>query len=475
MSSKEAPFGKGVINISLTPLTISGGEVQPSEKTINWEGYQDDVLPDKVHGRFLRNLQFQIFSFYRRFFGIVFVVNMAIFIAFCVHGGSETSAKKLGEIVVANLFVAILMRQDHVINAFFTVFCAPGNTWPLWIRRALARVYSIGGLHSGCAVSGTIWLVLFTVQATREVVNKQQTSVATLAVTYVILVLLVGMLIFAYPALRRKLHDTFEVTHRFAGWTAVGLVWAQVILLINDYREPGQSLRQAMVKSAPFWLVVVFTGSIMSSWLRLRKVPVHAEVLSDHAVRFYFDYVNTQPGHFTRMSSNPLLEWHSFATIAIPGRTGYSAIISKAGDWTSRQITDPPKEIWIRGVPCFGVVRVCTLFRRVLLVATGSGIAPLAPVIFAKKVAIQLLWTAPVVRKTFGDKLVDSLLEAAPSAVIYDTRVHGKPDMVKLTYRMVREFNAEAVVVISNPPLTEKVVYGMISRGIPAYGAIWDS
>lgn len=56
-----------------------------------------------------------------------------------------------------------------------------------------------------------------------------------------------------------------------------------------------------------------------------------------------------------------------------------------------------------------------------------------------------------------------------------DTRKHGKPDMVKLTYRMVKEFNAEAVCIISNQKLTQKVVYGMVSRGIPAFGAIWDS
>ena len=47
--------------------------------------------------------------------------------------------------------------------------------------------------------------------------------------------------------------------------------------------------------------------------------------------------------------------------------------------------------------------------------------------------------------------------------------------MVKLTYRLVKEFEAEAVVIISNEPLTRKVVDGMMSRGIPAFGAIWDS
>ncbi len=122
------------------------------------------------------------------------------------------------------------------------------------------------------------------------------------------------------------------------------------------------------------------------------------------------------------MSVSPLTEWHSFATISVPGEKGYSAVVSRAGDWTSETISNPPKELWVRGVPCYGVVRVTPLFRRVLLVATGSGIGPIAPVVFAKKTKLQLLWTAPAVRKTFGDKLVDSLYAANPNAVIYGER-----------------------------------------------------
>ena len=129
--------------------------------------------------------------------------------------------------------------------------------------------------------------------------------------------------------------------------------------------------------------------------------------------------VDTHPGHFTRMSHSPLFEWHSFATISVPGKKGHSVIISRAGDWTSEQIAEPPKRIWIRDVPTFGVVAVTPLFRRVVLVATGSGIAPIAPVVYAKKVPLQLLWVAPNVRKTFGDPLVDSLIEANPNAAIY--------------------------------------------------------
>ena len=72
-------------------------------------------------------------------------------------------------------------------------------------------------------------------------------------------------------------------------------------------------------------------------------------------------------------------------------------------------------------------------------------------------------------------RVIIILVNEPELTVILDTRKYGKPDMVKLTYRLVREFNAEAVCIISNQKLTRKVVYGMVSRGIPAFGAIWDS
>ncbi|EIW59229.1 nonribosomal peptide synthetase 12 [Trametes versicolor FP-101664 SS1] len=468
-------FSKSSSNSSISEVTEKGGNVSVSslESGNVWDGYKEDELPEKTNGHVLRNIRHQVFSLYRRMFGIVFITNMAIFIATLAKGGAN--AQELGLIVVSNLFCAILMRQDYVINAFFTVACAVPSSWPMAIRRIVARVYHIGGLHSGCAISGLVWLIFFTVQATRELLNGEQTSAATVAITYFILVLLVGIVLFAYPKVRSTHHDAFERTHRFLGWSATALVWCQVVLLTNDYRPRTQPLGQALVHAPAFWLVVVMTSSIILPWLRLRKVPVRAEVLSSHAVRLYFDYVTPKPGHFTRISDSPLTEWHGFATIAEPGKTGYSLMVSKAGDWTSKMITEPPKHLWVRGVPCYGVLRIAPLFRRVVFVATGSGIGPCAPCILAQAIPIRLLWTSPDVRKTFGDKFVDSILEKSPGAVIYDTRKHGKPDMVKLTYRLVKEFDAEAVCIISNQKLTQKVVYGMMSRGIPAFGAIWDS
>jgi len=67
------------------------------------------------------------------------------------------------------------------------------------------------------------------------------------------------------------------------------------------------------------------------------------------------------------------------------------------------------------------------------------------------------------------------VLRADPDAVIIDTRESGRPDMVAITYNMFLEAEAEAVFCISNPKLTRKIVYAMETRGIPAYGPVWDS
>ena len=116
------PVYQGDASISEKKLTYESLPVL-EKQTLPWEGYQDDFIPDKTQGKFTRNLRHQVFSLYRRLFGLVFTANMAILIATFVRPGG-VDAQYLGLIVVSNLFCAILMRQDYVINAFFTVACA---------------------------------------------------------------------------------------------------------------------------------------------------------------------------------------------------------------------------------------------------------------------------------------------------------------------------------------------------------------
>ena len=64
----------------------------------------------------------------------------------------------------------------------------------------------------------------------------------------------------------------------------------QVMFLIKDYHDRGQTLSKTALQTPTFWLVLIMTCSIILPWLRLRKVPVRAEVLSNHCVRLHFDY-----------------------------------------------------------------------------------------------------------------------------------------------------------------------------------------
>ncbi|KAK0431521.1 hypothetical protein EV421DRAFT_165569 [Armillaria borealis] len=442
------------------------------EKLSNpWDGYEDQDVPKKTQSRPVRNLRLQIFTVYRRLFSVAFTINMAIFISYAVRG---YASRKVAEVTVANLFIAVVMRQDYVINAIFYVLSSVPQSWPYFIRSWAARAYHHGGVHSGTAISGVIWLVLFAVQVTKELVNGAGASAATVAITYVILTFLVILVALAHPSFRIEHHDVFERVHRFMGWTATALVWAQLVLLTNDYKG-SRSLGVALVHTPAFWLMIILSVSLILPWVRLRKVDVRCEVLSDHAVRMYFEYATPIPGSFVRISTDPLFEWHGFATMPEPDMKGFSLLVSKAGDWTTEMITNPPAKIWVRGIPATGVLTIAPLFKRILFVGTGSGIGPIASHIFAGKANHRLIWTAPNTRGTFGDHMVDQILEKSPDALIWDTRKHGKPNMVKLINHVVDEYNPEVVCVISNNKLTQKIVYGLRSRGMLALGAIFDS
>jgi ferredoxin-NADP reductase len=122
-----------------------------------------------------------------------------------------------------------------------------------------------------------------------------------------------------------------------------------------------------------------------------------------------------------------------------------------------------------------GVMRIATLFNRLVIVGTGSGVGPLLGFIKQPTCPFLLVWSAKHPERTFGPQLCAEIRRQDPNAVIHDTATQGRPDLVSITWRAVMEFQAEAVVVISNEKLTRKVVYGLETRGVAAFGAIWDS
>ncbi|NUR32083.1 MAG: hypothetical protein HOV83_40605, partial [Catenulispora sp.] len=180
-------------------------------------------------------------------------------------------------------------------------------------------------------------------------------------------------------------------------------------------------------------------------------------------------------GSSTAVSRSPLRQWHSFANVPAPGRSGFRLTISRAGDWTGTLIDDLPERLWVKGITTAGVANIETLFTKVVYVATGSGIGPCLPHLLAGAVPARLVWATRSPRTTYGEALVEEIMAVQPDALVWDTAEHGKPDMVALAYAAYRDFGAEAVICISNKKLTWLVVHQLERRGIPAFGAIWDS
>lgn len=404
-----------------------------------------------------------LLSYYNRLFALVIICNAAVI--GLGPGVLSMGAETLSAMVLINLSLATLVRQQYLINALFWLATRVPVTWPLCIRRRVAKVYHFGGLHSGAALAATAWFIaLFGVQVATQLSEPGSVPPSVLwlnAVLMGVLLLMVGM---ALPQVRGRFHNGFERVHRFAGWCVLLLFWGQTMLALPD-----------PLRSGSFWMLVLLTLSIALPWLRLRKVAIDTERPSGHAVIVRFTHTTPFSGSSTAISLSPLLEWHSFANIPTPGQAGFRLIISRAGDWTGRFIEQLPSHVWVKGITTAGVANVETLFKSVLYIATGSGIGPVMPHLLAGNVPVHLIWSTRSPRSTYGDALVDEILQAQPQALIWDTDERGKPDLVQLACAAVEALGVEAVICISNQGLTRRVVQALEARGIPAYGAIWDS
>lgn len=387
-------------------------------------------------GRSLRaRLKRRPFTHHNRLAAVIVLVNIG-----AIPFAEPTS------MVLADFALAVLIRQQYVINLLFRLATSVPTHWPLRIRWTMGKVYHFGGAHVGAALCATAWFPF---------------SAPSRVLTWVIAAILVAMIVLALPSLRARRHDWFERSHRFCGWT--------VLVLFAVHSVPSGGPLNVVV-------LLVVVASVALPWLRLRRVPVRIDRPSRHVALVWFDHgVTPFAGSSTSVSRNPLLEWHSFANVPAPGRAGFRLTISRAGDWTGSLIDDLPSHVWVKGIPTAGVGNIDKLFRKVVWVATGSGIGPCLPHLLSGDTPAVLVWSARRPRDTYGDALVEEILEVQPDAIVWDTDSAGKPDLVTLAYQAGLSSGAEAVICISNKKTTWHVVEELETRGIPAFGAIWDS
>ena len=436
-------------------------------------------LGAKCHSRLVRNTRHTFLTAYRRLFSLAFIGNL-IGLGLIVALNVDSSSPPLSDFATAasaNMMVAILVRQDYIVNILFKTCSLVPLSAPLRFRRLLAKVYEYGGVHSGAAFCSVMWFLVLTAFLTKDFASGQLRDIAIMTFTYIILTLLLGIIITAYPGARFVSHNAFENVHRWAGWASLLLFWPELVLFANSTAQgqKSKSLVGILIRLPAFWLLLISCILVVIPWLRFHKISVQAEYLSNHVIRLHFKE-KVLPFVTLRISDAPLREWHSFACIPDREGDGGSILISDAGDWTRKTIQAPKEYYYIKGVPVIGVLCMAQIFRRVVIVTTGSGVGPcLGTIQDIPKTTCRVVWSTPSPWQTYGKEICNALLGVDNQAVIIDTRVTGRPNLVQLAYDLYIEFQAEAVFCISNRKLTRKVVYGMESRGVPAFGPIWDS
>ncbi|KAK8137018.1 hypothetical protein PG984_004958 [Apiospora sp. TS-2023a] len=320
------------------------------ESVVDWPAPPDPAVsaPKKPPSSMISriswaSIRYRRLNTYRRLFSLLFLANVAVFIAVAVRGPSPAT---LIDVVAANLLASGLARQPLVVNLLFRTLCLVPHSAPLRLRRLACKIFHLGGVHSGCGVAAFMWYIGFVVYYTKDFIPSP-TSTAVLVIAYAVLVLLAFMIAVAYPQFRIVRHDWFELTHRFSSWAVMLLVWALVLTVAAFDKD--QSMGTFLETSPAFWMLLVSTAAIIHPWLLLRRVEVIPEPLSKHAVRLHFTHTTVVFDQGMSVSQYPLRDWHSFA--AFPDRydspdTQFSLLVSKAGDWTATAIASPPRRLW---------------------------------------------------------------------------------------------------------------------------------
>jgi hypothetical protein len=507
--------------------------------------YTTQQLPPKRHHPIIRRLRYTLFAVYQLLFTLIFLLNLAcvlILLHLCSWNTSTAfQLPNLATFASSNFLLAILFRQDWLVNILFRAAWLVPWALPLRVRRVVGRVYCYGGIHSGAAIAGTGWWVAFTGMFSWEAVNQEKYTPELLVLTLVIASLLIAIVVLSLPGVRRRYHDMWEMSHRFLGWASVALFWAQILMLthytstsISSEHGHEQSFTDLIIRTPTFWNLIAITLLLAYPWMRLRRWTFVATPLSDHALQLSFPN-KVHKYSCLVLSNSPWKEWHPFATFPspLPGSSshsgegkeemGNSLVVSAAGDWTRSLITTVREksrhqrassvrssvsktkgdeagyermkdfctndstvkmQFYIKSHPRAGVLSLSCLYKRVLILTTGSGIGPslsslldrpVHPSDPSKHQIARLIWSTRSPLATYGPQILDLVHEADPDALVLDTDAMGRPDLLSVAWRVYQEMAAEAVFVLSNEKVTREVVGGLERRGVPAFGPIWDS
>ncbi|CAN1150029.1 Adenylate-forming reductase 06235 [Linum perenne] len=418
-----------------------------------------------------------LFTVYKQLFAVSFTLN-AVGLVAAATGNFDYGRNRAALFSIGNIFALTLCRSEAFLRpVFWAAVKLLGPTWvPIRVKTsATSFLQSLGGIHSGCGVSSVAWLIYSLVLGLK---NRANTSLESIIVAWVILSLISLSCFAAFPLIRHLHHNVFERIHRFAGWTALALLWWFVFLSVSH--EPkttsySSQIVSKLVKSQEYWFTLAITVLIILPWLTVRKVPVKCSSPSNHTTLIKFSG-GVKPGILGRISPSPLSEWHAFGIIS-DGKTDHMMLCGAVGDFTKSLVSNPPTHMWVRQVHFAGLPYLVNMYDRVLLVATGSGICVFLSFLLQPcRANVCVLWVAKGIEQNFGHEIKEMMSRhPRDKVIVHDTMLLGRPNVSEMSVEVAKKWGAEVVVVTSNPEGSRDVVNACKESGIPAFGPIWDS
>ncbi|CAN4091963.1 unnamed protein product [Withania somnifera] len=403
-----------------------------------------------------------LFTVYKRLFVLSLVLNIA-FLILASTGNFPYARRKAVLFSIGNVFALTLCRSEGILRLAFSA------------RGELLRM-SLGGIHSGCAISSIAWLVYAIILTLND--KENSTSPEIICVAFAILLLLSLSSLAAFPLVRHLHHNFFERTHRFVGWIALSLLWIFITLTVSydpETKSYNSKIGTKLIKQQEFLFTLAITVLIIVPWVTMRRVPVKITSPSGHASIIKFER-GIKPGILGRISPSPFSEWHAFGIIS-DGKNEHMMLAGAVGDFTKSLVTNPPSHLWVRQVHFAGLPYLANMYNKVLVVATGSGICVFLSFLLQRCSAdICLLWVTKGVEQNFG-KEIKEMVSGHPKerVIIHDTALLGRPNVSEMSVETARKWRAEVVIVTSNPEGSRDVVNACKRSGIPAFGPIWDS
>ncbi|KAG6878189.1 hypothetical protein C0993_010950 [Termitomyces sp. T159_Od127] len=400
------------------------------------------------------------FNTYRKFFTFTVSLNI-VGIVLAAAGKWQYPRYYSGPCLLGNLLVAILMRNELFGRFLYLLVNTLFAKWtPLWFRLGCTSVLQhLGGIHSGCAISGFMWLVFRVVWI---FVHHKTTHTSILVFGLITLLIILVSIMSALPWVRNTHHNVFERHHRFMGWSGLLSTWIFVILgdswdtNTRSWNPNGIHI----VHQQDFWFILGMTVFVIIPWVTIREVKVDVEIPSPKVLIMRFER-GMQQGLLARISRGSVIEYHAFGIISEGRHAKYHYLICGVqGDFTRNLVKNPPERIWTRELKFAGVSNTSTLYKR--------GI---------RSPDWYLIWIGSDQEKTFGPTISGLIHNnLGPERVtLWDSKQRGgRPDVMKLIKETYVSWRAEVIFITSNYQGNQEMMEGCKEAGIPAFVGLFN-